>query len=275
MRSTATMEQPVGIDEQILMQSVFHASEAWQRWRPTLEAWLGPATDLLLDLCGIRAGSHVLDVAAGLSARSLSDDVSANVLHFAQAEARRAGLENVVARTLNGHGLDVDGGSFQAAIARGLAGVADRRQALSSVHEALGEGGRVGTIAYAGAARNEFLSIPTSIVRRRVGLPPLRPGEPGPFSLGEPGALENALEQAGFRDVETRLVAAPVRFSSAAEGLRFAHESFGSLNQLLDVLDEREHRSAWREVEDALRQFESPDDGFEGPCWLVVAAASK
>jgi hypothetical protein len=143
------------------------------------------------------------------------------------------------------------------------------------VREALGAGGRIGAIAYAGVARNEFLSIPTAIVRRRVGLPPLLPGEPGPFGLGEPGALENVLEQAGFRDVETRLVAALVGFSGAAEGLRFVREAFGSLNQLLDALDERERASAWREVEDALRQFDSPEDGFEGPCWLVVAVASK
>src|SRR5438270_823133 len=41
------------------------AADAWHRWGPTLEAWLGPATELMLDLAAVTEGSRVLDVAAG------------------------------------------------------------------------------------------------------------------------------------------------------------------------------------------------------------------
>jgi len=41
------------------------AAEAWDRWGPTLEDWLGPATEAMLDGAGVRAGGRVLDVAAG------------------------------------------------------------------------------------------------------------------------------------------------------------------------------------------------------------------
>src|SRR4051794_41861256 len=41
------------------------AAEAWHRWEPTLEAWLGPATELMLDLAAVTEGSRVLDIAAG------------------------------------------------------------------------------------------------------------------------------------------------------------------------------------------------------------------
>ena len=33
------------------------AATAWNRWEPTLEQWLGPATDLMLDLAEIRRES--------------------------------------------------------------------------------------------------------------------------------------------------------------------------------------------------------------------------
>src|ERR1700693_6267575 len=48
------------------------AAAAWHRWGPTLEAWLGPATELMLDLAQVGPGSHVLDVAAGAGGQSLA-----------------------------------------------------------------------------------------------------------------------------------------------------------------------------------------------------------
>jgi hypothetical protein len=40
------------------------AAGAWNRWGALLTHWLGPATDLMLDMTGVTAGSRVLDVAA-------------------------------------------------------------------------------------------------------------------------------------------------------------------------------------------------------------------
>lgn len=39
------------------------AAEAWHRWGPTLETWLGAATERMLDGAGVTSGSEVLDVA--------------------------------------------------------------------------------------------------------------------------------------------------------------------------------------------------------------------
>jgi cyclopropane fatty-acyl-phospholipid synthase-like methyltransferase len=48
------------------------AAEAWYRWGPTIEEWLAPATQRMLDAAGITAGSRVLDVAAGAGGQSLA-----------------------------------------------------------------------------------------------------------------------------------------------------------------------------------------------------------
>lgn len=32
------------------------AAEAWHRWHPTLKTWLGPATDLMLDMAKVKQG---------------------------------------------------------------------------------------------------------------------------------------------------------------------------------------------------------------------------
>ena len=41
------------------------AADAWHRWGPVLEQWLGQATETMLDAAGVHLGSRVLDVAAG------------------------------------------------------------------------------------------------------------------------------------------------------------------------------------------------------------------
>ena len=49
-----------------------HAAEPWHRWGPTLEDWLGEATEAMLDLAGVSAGARVLDVAAGAGGQTLA-----------------------------------------------------------------------------------------------------------------------------------------------------------------------------------------------------------
>ena len=107
------------------------------------------------------------------------------------------------------------------------------------------------------------------------GLPPPRPGQPGPFSLGHPGVLEEAYKKAGFHNVQIRVVPAPLRMASAAEYVRFARESFGALHQmLLGIRGEAERQAVWIEIEQELRQFEGPG-GFAGPCELIIGIGEK
>lgn len=264
------------------------AAAAWHRWGPELEAWLGEATEVMLDLARIGGGDHVLDVAAGAGGQSiaaarrvgpqgrvLATDISPNILEYAEREARGAGLANVATRVMDGEDLAVEEAFYDAVISRvGLIYFPDQQRALRGMLRALKPGGRVAAIVYSTPERNEFFSIPVSIIRRRAQLPPPAPGQPGPFSLGGEGVLAAAYEQAGFRDVEVRVVPAPLRLASATECVRFERESFGALHQMLAGLDEAGREEAWEEIERELGRFEGPD-GFTGPCELVVAAGMR
>ena len=264
------------------------AAAAWHEWGPVIERWLGQATEVMLDLAGVGAGDHVLDVAAGAGGQTiaaagrvgpngavLATDISPAILEYAGAEARRAGASNVATRTMDGENLEVDEGAFDAVISRvGLIYFPDQQGALRGMRRALKEGGRVAAIVYSIPDRNQFFSIPVSIIRRRAQLPPPLAGQPGPFSLGAPGVLEKAFVQAGFHSVETRLVNAPLTLGSAAECTRFEKQSFGALHQMLSGLPSVEREAAWSEIETALAQFESAD-GFSGPCEMLVAVGIK
>ena len=265
------------------------AAEAWHRWEPTLETWLAEATERMLDAADVTAGSHVLDVAAGAGGQTLAaahragaggrvvaTDISPTILTYAAKQAAEAGLTNVETVEADAERLgDLANGCFDAVISRlGLIYLPDQVGALRGIHEALRPGGRVSAVVYSTADRNGFFSVPVSVIRRRAGLPAPGTGLPGPFSLGSPGVLEQALELAGFRDVAVEAVDAPLVLPSAAECLRFERESFGALHQMLAGVPKEERADVWSEVEQGLRQYETGSE-FVGPCNLLVASATK
>lgn len=264
------------------------AAKAWNDWSPLLRAWLGPSTEIMLDMAAIGPGCRVLDVAAGAGDQSLqaaarvgpsghvlATDISSQILEFAAANVRSAGYRNVETAVMDGESLDVPEGSFDAVISRvGLIYFPDQQKALASMKRALKPGGRVAAIVYSTAENNKFFSTPVSIIRRRANLPPPLPGQPGPFSLGGPAVLEGEFRKAGFGGVRSCTVSAPVELKSAAECVRFEKESFGALHQMLAGLDQPGKDAAWTEIEDSLRQFETKS-GFEGPCEMIVAVGTK
>ncbi len=265
------------------------AADAWHRWGPVLEEWLGQATDRMLDAAGVRLGSHVLDVAAGAGGQSLAaarrvgaagrvlaTDISPTILTYAAKSAATAGLGSVETLEVDGEALDgVPAESFDAVISRvGLIYFPDQQRALTGMRRALRDGGRIAAVVYSTPDRNEFFSLPVSIIRARAELPPPQPGQPGPFSLGGPGAMEKALIGAGFHDVSVETVPAPLRLSSAAECTRFERESFGALHQMLSGLPAERRPAVWDEIATALERFET-DAGFVGPCEMLVGAATR
>ena len=265
------------------------AADAWDAWGTVLEEWLGHATERMLDAVGATTGGRVLDVAAGAggqtlaaarrvgpSGRVVATDISPTILSYAAKRAAEAGVMNVETVEADGEALDAfTGQSFDAVISRvGLIYFPDQNRALTGMRQALSDDGRVGAVVYSTPDRNEFFSIPVSIIRSRAQLPPPQPGQPGPFSLGAPGTLERVLTEAGFRDVTVETVPAPLRLPSAAECVRFERESFGALHQMLGALPEAERPAVWDEIHEALRRFETPD-GFVGPCELLVATGTK
>lgn len=264
------------------------AAEPWHRWGPTLHHWLGDATQKMLDMAAIPQGGAVLDVAAGAGEQSLAaarrvgisgkvvaTDISPRILEFAAQSAVEAGFANIETRTADGEELPFAEASFDAVISRvGLIYFPDQQKALRGFLRVLKPGGRFAAIVYSTPENNRFFSVPIGIIRRRANSPPPLPGQPGPFSLGASGVLEQSLTSAGFRDVQTVRVPSPLRLPSAADCLRFERESFGALHQMMSSLAPAEQEATWAEIGKALREFDT-NAGFVGPCELLVVAGTK
>lgn len=264
------------------------AAEAWYKWSPTLNNWLGNATDIMLDMADVQPGRRVLDVAAGAGEQSLTaakkvgpqgyvlaTDISSNILEYAKEMAAAEGLQNIETAVMDGEDLTLPDESFDAVISRvGLIYFPDQQQALREMWRVLKPGGKVAAIVYSTPDKNKFFSVPVSIIRNRAKLPPPIPGQPGPFSLGAPGVIEKAFTDAGFQDAKSVLVPSPLKMPSAKDCVRFERESFGALHQMMNALTDQEKQSVWNEIEQELAKFETAT-GFEGPCEMIVAVATK
>lgn len=265
------------------------AAAAWHGWGPVIDSWLGEATELMLNLAEVRGGSRVLDVAAGAGGQSvaaarrvgpggrvLATDISSNLLAYAEHSARMAGVaDRLSTRVMDGERLGIEPGRFDAVISRvGLIYFPDRQRALTGMRTALRPGGRLGAVTYSTPQANRFFSVPVTVIREAAQLPPPAPEQPGPFSLGTPEVLDEALRAAGYVDVEVHRVQAPLQLPCAADCVLFERESFGALHQMMSGLSPEQREATWSRITEELSAFDGPD-GFVGPCELLVAAATN
>ncbi len=261
---------------------------AWRRWTPTLERWYGVATRQMLDLARIQPGQRILDVAAGAGEPAVSaaervgpggyvlaTDISEGVVELARQVAAERGLQQIETRAMDGEKLDLPDASFDAVLCRlGLMYMPHPVTALREWRRVLRPGGRVAVAVFSTPDRNSWGALPASVIRQRAQLPPPVPGQPGPFSLGAPGLLEDLFRQAGFADPEVLAVPVPHKSASAAEYVGVTREAFGGFNAMMANLPPEERDSVWNEVEVSMRRFESPG-GFEAPGECLAGAATK
>lgn len=261
---------------------------AWRRWNPALDRWYGDATRQMLDLARIQPDQRILDIAAGAGEPAVSaaervgpggyvlaTDISEGIAELALQVARERGLDQIETRAMDGKKLDLPDASFDTVLCRlGLMYMPHPVTALREWRRALKADGRVAVLVFSTPDRNLWGAMPASIIRRRTQLSPPVPGQPGPFSLGGSGVLQDVFHQAGFADAEVHAVPVHHRATSAAEYVRVAREAFGAFNAMMAHLTPPERDSAWNEIEGSMRIFESPD-GFDVPGECLIGAATK
>jgi ubiquinone/menaquinone biosynthesis C-methylase UbiE len=264
------------------------SAEAWDRWSPAIEAWLRPVTETMIELARIEEGNAVLDVAAGAGEPTvtiakrvgpkgsvLATDFSSTILGFAEKRAAREGVANVSTRVMDGEALEISALSFDCAVSRlGLIYFPDRVRALGEMHRVLRVEGRVAVAGVTNPDANPFSAATMRVLATRAKLPPPQPGRPGPFSLGDPTLMRDALEAGGFVDIETRIVDAPLEMASARECARMQREAFAGMDQMIAGLPDVERESAWDEVAEALRALEK-GGAFRSPTQFIVGAGVR
>jgi ubiquinone/menaquinone biosynthesis C-methylase UbiE len=251
------------------------AAPGWVKWEDLFAEGLADVTDTMLDMAGVDAGMHVLDLACGAGSQSLrtaarvgpqgrvvASDISATMLESAREAAKRKGFSHVETLECPAEDLPASIGPFDAAISRlGLMLFPAPMEALIAVQRVLKPKARIAALVFTTPSSNPFMSEPMQILLRHAGKAPPAAGKPGIFALGGPGVLRGLLSDSGLAEVATRVVRAPLRLASAAQALEMMQQAFGAYRAVVADLDREARTAAWAEVGEYLRQFED-HEGF-------------
>ncbi|MBO0781305.1 MAG: class I SAM-dependent methyltransferase, partial [Ktedonobacteraceae bacterium] len=207
--------------QQMFSWQSLEEAERWAqqaRWRQDL---FGEATRLMLEAAELAPGDHVLDIAAGTGDQSLlaaqqvgpagtvlATDIAAEMLKEAARLAEQGGFTNITTRVMNAEQLDLTDQTFDAVICRlGLMLISHQQEALWEILRVLKPGRKLAALVWSTPDRHPLLSIPLAIVTKYVAMPA---HSPNPFSLAGSGVFEQALREAGFREVSVQAV--PIQF---------------------------------------------------------------
>ena len=266
------------------------AAKGWSDAGTVIRPWLHKATQAMLGMAGVTAGSHVLDVAAGAGDQTLdiaervgphgyvlATDLSPEILQFAAEQVAAAGHRNVETRVSDGQRTADRGraGSTSVVCRLGLMFFGDPLQGLREMARVLKPGGAVCTMVFGTPQANPCVATLMSTALRYAGMPPLDPYQPGGLlSLGKPGLIDELFREAGFLEIATTKVAAPFNLPTVKDYMNFMRTSAGPVVQIVKSMDPATAEAAWADMEKALGRYQRPD-GWEGPNELLLTAARR
>jgi len=217
----------------------------------------------------------VLDIATGIgepavtAARRVGPggqvvaiDQSPQMLAIARERVAALGLQNVQFRELDAERLDLLEGRFEAALCRwGLMYLPQLVPALDGVRQRLLPGGRFAAAVWPAPARVPALSLPRDVIIQYIEVPSPPPGMPGPFSLSDIGALEQAFTQTGFSEVSSKPLELTLELASASDYIQFIRAISPSINTLLASQSAEQQERIWLAVRDTAQERYGRADG--------------
>lgn len=191
-------------------------ADTWERRADALDAFTRTYGLPVMDALNIEPGERITDIGCGpgitaveLAKRVGPDgevvgvDISAGMVAAATRRAEAAGLGNVRFVVANAQDESI-GQDFDAAFSRfGVMFFTDPVAAFTNISGALRPGGRLACAVWGPLGDNPWMFLPTlsGAPVLKADITPPAPGEPGPFSFGDPGVATAVLEKAGFEGI--------------------------------------------------------------------------
>ena len=203
----------------------------------------------------------------------VATDISETMLqHLRKNAAHNVQFNNISTIASPAEELDVPAESFDAAICSiGLMLFIEPEKALTSVRNALKAGGKVAFTIFTTPAANPFMAKPMQVLLKHAGKKPPSKGEPGIFSLGADGTVEQLIAETGFVNFEKRIFSIALKMPSANLASKMLQEAAGAYTAVVSDCTEEVRTAAWTEVSEVLKDFETENE-FNAPGELMVAA---
>jgi SAM-dependent methyltransferase len=229
--------------------------------------------DTVLDV-GCGTGDTTRDAArAAPSGSVLGVDLSVAMLRRARERAREDGLTNVefVAADAQVHPFAT--AAFDVAVSRtGAMFFGDPVAAFTNIARALRPGGRLVLLVWQPLDRNEWLQELRRALAAGRDLPTPPPDVPGPFALSDPARTDAVLAAAGFVDVSSEALSAPMWFGTDADAADAFIRGMGFTRGMLEDLAPESRDEALHALRESLDAHAGPGGvEYASATWLVTA----
>ena len=262
-------------------------AQGWERRQASLRKKTAPVSHWLVDAIGPQPGERVLELAAGpgetgfIAARRvgpegrlLCTDQAPEMVEVARRRASELGLTNVDFAVIDAQELELEPGSFDAALCRwGYMLMADPNEAMRRTRVALRGGGRLAMATWDRPDRNLWMAAPAMALVGQGVIPPPNPADPSPFALPDPVDLEGRLRSAGFASVRTDRLEFSQRYPSFDEYWAETLDCGAPIAAAMAGLRAAQVEALQMATRQALSQFTTGDGGIDVPASAVVAAA--
>ena len=149
----------------------------------------------------------------------------------------------------------------------------DPLETLRHLRRLLRPGGRLAVAVWATPDKVAF-ATPVPVMVEMLGIQPPG-GGPGPFALGEPGALENLVRHAGFTDVAAGTTVAVYELPDSETCTRWVRDVAPPITELIAGQPASIQDEVWDRVTDAWEPFQGEDGHVRLPCTAVWASGTN
>ncbi|HEX5165038.1 MAG TPA: class I SAM-dependent methyltransferase, partial [Thermomicrobiales bacterium] len=191
-----------------------HLVRWYSKWSREWAGFVAQTTPPLVEQLGIAAGQRVLDLASGPGEPAITiarmvgptgqvtaTDLSAGMLECAAANAREAGVTNLVTQVAPADDLPFPDGAFDRVTCRfGVMYFPDVRKALSEARRVLVPGGQAGFAVWPPDDEHPYADH-LALFARYFPSPEPEPGQPASDRFSDGESLGEELRAAGFVDV--------------------------------------------------------------------------
>ncbi|HYX56504.1 MAG TPA: methyltransferase domain-containing protein [Nitrososphaeraceae archaeon] len=266
-------------------QSWDNVARGWKKWWKTFEKDAQKVNERLVELAEIKQGDRVIDIATGIGEPAitaakkvgvegyvLATDISPQMLAIAKERTVSLGLQNIVEfKEVDAEKiLDLQQQqqqqqplpAFAAVLCRwGVMFFPNLASTLTNIYKILSPSGRIAAAIWSEPAKVPKLYTAIDIVTQKLGFSSTTAYAHyteilSPFCLANINIVNNALVDAGFKDIHTEYLNITFEFLSAEDYTDFAKQIIAPINNLLANETEKRKEEIWKAVtEEVTRRY--------------------
>jgi SAM-dependent methyltransferase len=198
------------------------------------------------------------------------------MLAVARERMQAAGIRTVEFVEGDAEAVTLPLDSFDAVVCRwGLMFFHNPVGALVRFRSSLVPGGWLAAAIWGPPERVPMISLPFSVLSRKLGRPPSLPSGPSPFALSDPTRLEQVLCDAGFANVQSEPFTVTFAFASVDELLGHLAEVSAPIHMIMASSSPVDQAEFWKKLADAAVSFTDADGMIRLSNDCLVAAGQR